>query len=281
VVSINPLAVRAGFGLLLVAGMLVVPFYSIPASALIPGQMTIGLADHEDTVDDCDPVTSTASSTKGGVSFTFIVPSTVSDVEASNNPEEAVNIHASFWGEDGNYYEVGMYYGDWTADGASGYDPDEFQFAYGVDGELQKALNLPVVEGHEVELSFVYLNSQGQWVVFYDDLDDGTSIQSVNAGHANVDVKSDYTLFIETNSAFPHDNSETFGLVEVTDVEKATRIPNDGVSFSNWSAGFLLGDDCAAIGTEDFGVTYLGSVGHFEIGFGGDVTGEDHGHQFW
>ncbi|MGH9993503.1 MAG: hypothetical protein ACREBU_02195 [Nitrososphaera sp.] len=241
-----------------------------------PGLGVIGMADTTNGT-DCDTRTSTASSTKAGTYIKFKVPSTISTVQNSGQPQNGVNIHSSFFGDDGKYREIGLYYGTWTAASGSGYDKNKFQFAYGVGSQITKVINLPVVAGHAVELWFVYFDSQSQWSILYDDLNDGIGIQLVNIGSANVKVKSDYHAFMEVNTIGPNSNSDALGLVEFVSIQKATKIAGDGVSLSNWADGFVV--SACSPNNGNYGVTYLNSPGKLKLGKGGAEN--DNGHQFW
>jgi hypothetical protein len=280
---------RAAFVALLVAGILMIPLSSAPVFAdtppwagnpHIPGVGVIGVVDTTNGT-DCDIRTATASDTKGGVYVKFVVPSTISTVQNSGHPENGVNIHAAFYGEDGLYREVGMYYGNWRAQSGIGYNPNVFQYAYGVadanGGLLRGVLNLPVVAGHTVELYFIYLNSAGQWQVWYDDLNDGLGVQAINVGSPGVRVKSDYSVFIEALTQGPNSNSQALGLVEVMNVQAATKIVGDGVSLSTWADGFVASNCSPANGS--YGVTNLTPAAHFKLGYGG--TQKTNGFQLW
>lgn len=245
-----------------------------------PGMGLIGVVDTTNGT-DCNWTTSTASDTKGGVSFRMKVPSTISTIQNSGQPSKGVNIHASFAGEDGFYREVGLYYGSWTAQSGIGYDPNKFQFAYGIGdsqgGKLRGVLNLPVVAGHTVELSFIYLNSAGQWQVWYDDLNDGTGVQAINVGGSGIRVKSDYAIFVESNTIGPNSNTQALGLVEIMNVQSAIKIVGDGVSMSTWADGFVVSN--CAVSNQSYGVDNLTPAGHFKFGYGG--TQKTNGFQLW
>ncbi|HXG07823.1 MAG TPA: hypothetical protein VNI77_10925, partial [Nitrososphaera sp.] len=254
---------------LLVAGILTIPFYSAPADAKKPefggkkepGVGLVGVVEKVTTTQGtlCD-ASLPASSSKGGLSFRFIVPSTISTVLNNNDPNKGVNVHIAFVGSDGKYFEAGMYYGDFTAAAGSGYDKTKFQFAYGASnpGKIKGVSTIPVVAGHDMRISIFYFNSQGHWAVIFEDITTGTIDQQV-ATTDDPNVASDLLMFMETNTAGANTNSDALGLVTVKELKKGTKIEGDGVSVSNFADGFVT-KNCAWPQVTNYGVTYLGSV---------------------
>jgi hypothetical protein len=134
-----------------------------------PGSGVVGMAELQSSQTTCAN-TQPSDSTKGGIDIDFVVPSTITNVKNSSNPSNAVNFHVAFFGSDSNYYEVGVYYGNWVVgQGVSGYNPNNFQFAYGVGGQLKGISTVPVVAGHEVELTLMYSSSAGEWQAWVND----------------------------------------------------------------------------------------------------------------
>lgn len=233
----------------------------------------------EDTPDTCDP-SQTPSSTKGGLSVRFIVPSTITDIENSGEPHKGVNTHVAFIGDEDNYYEAGIIYGDtWTEDpNLPNYDREEFHFYWGQGGEISGvSTTLPVVAGHDVRVSLLYLESQGEWQAWFEDItSDGLEAHDIDANTEL--VASDYALAVETNGVGPNDNSELLGEVQIKDLEYATRISGDGVSLSNWPDAFFT--TCfGSFLNGDYGVDDNTATGVFRMGYGADHT--NNGYQLW
>jgi len=281
--------ISAAIVALLVAGIFSIPFYGAPVEAKEkppfsgkkePGTGLVGISEKVTTSQGalCDP-TLPSSSSKGGLSFRFVVPSTISTVLANNDPSKGVNVHIAFVGSDGKYFEAGMYYGDFTAGGTSGYDKTKFQFAYGASnpGKIKGVSSLPVVAGHDMRISIFYFNSQSHWAVIFEDITAGTIDQKV-ATTDDPNVASDLLNFMETNTAGSNINSDALGLVTVKELKKATKIAGDGVSTSNFTDGFVV-KNCAFPQVSNYGVTYLGSPGNFKLGKDGST--KTNGSQLW
>ncbi len=232
---------------------------------------------------DCNIELPAADPNNEGESVTFKVPPGVADIVSAGEPNMPANYHIAFEGDDGMYYEVGIYYGDWSRDSGMGYNATKFQIAWGVGGVLRGVSSIPVIAGHTLELSILYgQNSTRQWQVWMDDLDDSRPVQVVDIGHASMKVKSDYFTFVEAGSFAPNTNTQRLGLVEVLNIQRATRAGgydynnngddgnNDKVNLSTWTGGYLL-TDCSPANSS-YGVTYMGGSGKFKIGYEGDTT---------
>jgi hypothetical protein len=260
------------------------------------GMGIVGMSVLAATSPNCDLELSTPDSNKAGESVMFKVPSGVNEVVKAGETNKPANYHIAFEGDDNLYYEVGIYYGDWSRDPGIGYNATKFQIAWGIGGILRGVSSIPVVAGHTLELSILYSqNATGQWQVRMDDLDDKLrSAQIVDIGHSSMKVKSDYFTFVEAGSFAPNTNTQRLGLIEVLDIRQATRtLSNDNeasgngsggssssgdkISLTTWTNGYLLMDCSPA--NNSYGVTYLGNAGKFEIGYGGATTKS--GHQFW
>lgn len=241
-----------------------------------PGAGLVAISELSTTPPSCN-VAQPVSNTKGGVSFKFIAPSSITTILSNNQPSSAVNLHAAFVGNDGLYYEAGLYYGTWTTAGGSGYDPTKFQFAWGRGATLRGVSTVPVVVGHTYTVSMIYLNSAGQWQMWVSDDTAGTTVVT-NMGSSTTKVASDYLFGIESNGAGPTTNTQTFGLVEVLNLQTATRVTGDGVTFQMFVDGFV-NKNCTGIGNGSYGVTYLGPAGHFKIGYNGAT--KTNGAQLW
>jgi hypothetical protein len=274
------------FAVLLVAGILAIPFFSAPAIAEQeqtkngnphdPGTGLIAISELSTTPPSCD-VTQPVDDTKGGVSFKFKVPSTITTILNNNNPNNAVNLHVSFVGSDGLYYEAGMYYGVWTHTSGSGYDQSKFQFAWGRGDTLRGVSSTPVVAGHTYTVSLIYLNSANSWQMWVSDVTAGTT-RTNTIGSSTTKVASDYLLGLESNGAGPNTNTQTLGLVEVFNLQKAFRVPNDGVELTMFADGYV-NKNCTGVGNGSYGATYLGPAGHFKIGYNGAT--KTNGAQLW
>jgi hypothetical protein len=272
---------------LLVAGIFMVPFFSAPAFAdripdqnpRKPGTGLVQVVELQSTT--TAPFCGSAppiDSSKGGLDVRFTVPSTITTIKNSGNPANAINFHIAFSGTDGNYYEAGMYYGSWTVAGGINYDPNNFQFAWGKGGQLIGVSTIPVVAGHDVEVSLVYLNSAGQWQAWVNDRTTG-ALQATNMGGNGANIQSDLFAVVESNTQGPNSNSQALGLVSVTSLFKATKVPGDGVNFSNWSHGYVAKNCSWQPNNADYGVTYLSSPGNFQIGYNGAT--KTNGAQLW
>jgi hypothetical protein len=241
-----------------------------------PGTGMVEISELSTTPPACDP-TQPVSDTKGGVSFKFKAPSTITTILNNNNPNNAVNLHASFVGSDGLYYEAGMYYGVWTHTSGSGYDQTKFQFAWGRGATLRGVSSIAVVPSHTYVVSLIYLNSAGQWQLWVSDETTGITLTN-NVGSSTVKVASDYLMGIESNGAGPNTNVQTLGLVEVFNLQTATRVPNDGVNLTMFVDGYV-NKLCTGIGNGSYGVTNLSPDGHFKIGYNG--TTKTNGAHLW
>lgn len=225
---------------------------------------------------DCSIELPAADPNNEGESVTFKVPPGVADIVSAGEPNMPANYHIAFEGDDGMYYEAGIYYGDWSRDSNMGYNATKFQIAWGVGGVLRGVSSIPVVAGHTLELSILYgQDSTRQWQVWMDDLDDSRPVQVVDIGHASMKVKSDYFTFVEAGSFAPNTNTQRLGLVEVLNILYATRAggdddDNNKTNLSTWTGGYLL-TDCSPANSS-YGVTYMGGSGKFKIGYEGDTT---------
>lgn len=251
------------------------------------GMGIVGVSMLSTTPHNCNIELPSANPNKGGESVTFKVPPGVADIVSAGEPNMPANYHIAFEGDDGLYYEVGIYYGDWSRDSDIGYNATKFQVAWGVGGILRGISGIPVVAGHTLELSILYDQSgTKQWQVWMDDLDDSKPVQIVNIGHSSMNVKSDYFTFVEAGSFAPNTNTQRLGLVEVLDIQHATRAGSDDdddgnnnnninkAGLSTWTNGYLLMDCSPA--NSSYGVTYLGSTGKFKIGYEGETTKNGH-----
>jgi len=268
-------------------GMLCIPFFNNPAAAdnpsdiknpRRPGYGLVVVSELQTTSQGslCDP-SLPPSSTKGGLNFRFIVPSTITTIKNSNSPQNGVNLHIAFKGSDGNYYEAGMYYGSWTAANGIGYNPNNFQLAWGQGGLLRGVSTIPVVAGHEVEISLIYLNSAGNWQAWFSDRTTG-SLQAMVMGYGTVTVASDLLQAFEANTNGPNANTNALGLVSVKNLSKATRVTGDGVTFSDFTHGYVV-KNCPVLQTNNYGVTYNGAPGVYQIGLNGAT--KTNGAQLW
>jgi hypothetical protein len=228
---------------------------------------------------NCNIELPAASPDKWGESVTFKVPPGVADVVSAGEPDKPANYHIAFEGDDGLYYEVGMYYGDWSRDPGIGYNATRFQMAWGIGGILRGTSSVPVVAGHTLELSILYDGQDKRWQASMDDLDDDSRpAQVVDIGHSSMKVKSDYFTFVEAGSFAPNTNTKRLGLVEVLNIQHATKATGgDKVELSAWTGAYLLMNCSPA--NSSYGVTYLDSAGKFRIGYEGATT--KNGHQFW
>jgi hypothetical protein len=86
--------------------------------------------------------------------------------------------------------------------------------------------------------------------------------------------------YIESNTAVLNQNVQTLGLVQVNSLLKATKVPGDGVNFATFDNGFLEKSCSNAIGSANYGVTYSGTPGQYQIGYNGS-TKTPSGYQFW
>lgn len=235
---------------------------------------------------DCNIELPAADPDNAGESVTFKVPPGVADIVGAGEPNMPANYHIAFEGDDGLYYEVGIYYGDWSRDSSAiGYNATRFQVAWGVGGVLRGISNIAVVAGHTLELSILYgQDSTRQWQVWMDDLDDSKPVQVVDMGHPSMKVKSDYFTFVEAGSFAPNTNTQRLGLVEVLNIQHATakaggddNNDNNKGTLSTWTGGYLL-TDCSPANS-GYGVTYLGGTGKFKIGYEGEAT--KNGYRLW
>jgi hypothetical protein len=248
------------------------------------GMGIVGMSMLSATSHNCNIELPAENPDNGGESVRFKIPQGVADIVSAGEPDKPANFHIAFEGDDGLYYEVGIYYGDWSRDSDIGYNATKFQVAWGIGGILRGVSNVPVIAGHTLELSILYgQSSTRQWQVWMDDLDDSKPVQVVNIGHPSMKVKSDYLTFVEAGSFAPNTNTQRLGLVEVLNIQHATRASNDDNSNNNkmdlstWTSGYLL-TDCSPVNSS-YGVTYLGSTGKFKIGYEGETT--KNGHKFW
>lgn len=216
-----------------------------------------------------------ASSTKGGVSVRFIVPSTITTIENSGNPSDGVNIHVSFISSANKYFEAGIIYGEWSP--SIPHDEEEFTFYWGRGGQISGVSTLPVVAGHDVRVSLWYQSSTQKWIVWFEDLTSGSSTTH-NIVTSTEKVASDYVLNIETNGAGASPHSAALGKVQVKDLEKATKIPNDGVSWANWVDAFFT-TKCNAFNDGNYGVDTRTAVGVFKMGY--LAAHRNNGYQIW
>ncbi|MEO9363171.1 MAG: hypothetical protein ABI348_04645 [Nitrososphaera sp.] len=240
------------------------------------GMGIVGMSMLSTSYNNCNIELPAASADKWGESVTFKVPPGVADVVRAGEPDKPANYHIAFEGDDGLYYEVGIYYGDWSRDSGIGYNATRFQMAWGIGGILRGTSSVPVVAGHTLELSILY-GPDKKWQVQMDDLDDSRPAQAAGIGHPSMKVKSDYFTFVEAGSFAPNTNTQRLGMVEVLNIQQATKGSGDKAELSAWTGGYLLMDCSPA--NSSYGVTYLGSTGKFKIGYEGATT--KNGHQFW
>nr|WP_294806662.1 hypothetical protein [uncultured Nitrososphaera sp.] len=242
------------------------------------GMGIVGMSMLSTSYSNCNIELPAASPDKWGESVTFKVPPGVADVVRAGEPDKPANYHIAFEGDDGLYYEVGIYYGDWSRDSGIGYNATRFQMAWGIGGILRGTSSAPVVAGHTLELSILY-GPDKKWQVRMDDLDDSRPAQTVDIGRPSMKVKSDYFTFVEAGSFAPNTNTQRLGLVEVLNIQYATKAAGSDskVELSAWTGGYLLMNCSPA--NSNYGVTYLGSTGRFKIGYEGATT--KNGHQFW
>ncbi len=257
-------------------------FADIPPWARNPhsaGMGIVGMSQLPAASPNCDLELPTADPNKKGESVVFKVPPGVADIISAGESNKPANYHIAFEGDDNMYYEVGIYYGDWSRDPSAGYNATKFQIAWGIGGILRGVSNIPVVAGHTLELSIMYNQSKTkQWQVYMDDLDDSRSAQIVNIGRSSMKVNTDYFMFVEAGSFTPNTNTERLGLVDILNIQQAIGSPADGKAhLSTWTGGYLLANCSPA--NNNYGITYLGSAGKFQIGYGGTTT--KNGYQFW
>ena len=276
IVTLALLAASAGSDSLKAFAYPLVPSWAVnPRNA---GMGIVGMSMLQATSHDCNIELPTTNPDNGGESVKFKVPPGVAEIVRASEPSKPVNYHIAFEGDDGQYYEVGIYYGDWSRDSDIGYNATKFQIAWGVGGVLRGTSSFPVVSGHTLELSILYgQNSIRQWQVWMDDLDDSKPAQIVNIGHQSMKVRSDYLTFVEAGSFAPNTNTQRLGLVNVLSIQHAVTINDGKISLKPWTNGYLL-SDCSPV-NNSYGVTYLGSGGKFKIGYEGATT--KNGHQFW
>jgi hypothetical protein len=259
-------------------------FADIPPWARNPhsaGMGIVGMSSLQAASPNCDLELPAPDPNKEGESVLFKVPPGVADIVSAGETNKPANYHIAFEGDDNLYYEVGIYYGDWSRDSGAGYNATKFQIAWGIGGILKGVSDIPVVAGHTLELSIVHNNQNGtkQWQVWMHDLDDGSKpAQIVNIGRPSMKVKTDYFMFVEAGTFAPNTNTERLGMVEVLNIQQAISAPDDGkVHLSTWASGYLLAN-CSPV-NNSYGITYLGSAGNFKIGYGGATT--KNGYQFW
>jgi hypothetical protein len=277
----------------LVSALILVAVYSLPAITSVsntnaeaasdnanprkhPGSGVATVVGLESTTENCD-IDQPASSTKGGLYVKFRVPSTITTIENSGQPEDGVNIHVAFKGSSGNYYEAGIIYGDWSP--SVPHDEEEFTFYWGRSqaGAISGVSTLDVVAGHDVEIYLWYQSSTSKWIVWFKDVTTGATTTHTIATTTEK-VASDYLLNIETNTLGPNDNSEALGEVQFKALQKATKIPNDGVSYSNWVDAFFT-NECSGFSDGNYGVDTPSGVGNFRMGYLADHR--NNGYQLW
>lgn len=244
-----------------------------------PGYGAVNMVMNVATTSGCN-YAETADSTKGGVDLRFTVPSTLGSIESRGVTSDGVNIHTAFRvnNAQNTYYEIGLIYGDWVTAPGLTYDHSHFKFYWGVGGQVSGIANLPVVAGHDVELSMIYLNSAGQWQAWFYDRTTGTLVTYVAATN-NYSINSDYINSVESSTAVINQNVQTLGLVHVISLNQATKVPGDGVNVSTFTHGYL-DKSCSGISNSSYGITYSGTPGDYQIGYNGS-TKSPSGHQFW
>jgi hypothetical protein len=137
-----------------------------------------------------------------------------------------------------------------------------------------------LAKGHDVEVSLLYFNSQGNWQAWFNDRTTN-QLSTMVIGSGTVTVASDLLQPLEVNTQGPNANSQTLGLVTITSISKATRVPGDGVQLGPFSHGYVV-KNCGTFGGGDnssYGATYLGSPGNYKIGY--NAATRTNGAQLW